>query len=59
MIVKILYFCMNVVLTKQWVKSKLTKTQKVRFWMWSSLQTNKDMNIKVSGFILERVVMLE
>ena len=30
-IVRMLYFCINVVSTKHWIEPKLTRTQKVRF----------------------------
>ena len=56
--VGILYFYVKIMSTKQWVDSKLTRAQKVKYWMWSGLQTNGNISFKVSEFILERAVML-
>ena len=41
---------------KQYINLESIRTQKIRFWIWSSLQTRDDMRDRMSEFELERVV---
>jgi len=56
--VEMLYFNANAVLIKQCVDLKSMRTWKVRFWIWSDLQTSGDMRGSVSKFISEKAVIL-
>ena len=56
--VGMLYFNENTVLMKQYMDLESMRVQKVRFWIWSDLQTNSNVRDSISEFELERVIVL-
>lgn len=56
--VGMLYFNENTVLMKQYMDLESMRVQKVRFWIWSDLQTSSNVRDSISEFELERVIVL-
>ena len=57
--VGVLYSNANTISIKQCVDLEFMRVQKVRFWIWSDLQTSGNMKGNVSKFRLEKIVVLK